>query len=93
MRESEQRFRDYAETASDWLWETGPDHRFNRVTERHLALGINPAGRVAATRWDLATDVEDREQSAAGVSAVFRSDAATRLSTASDPPAPHAPRG
>ena len=27
LRESEQRFRDYAETASDWLWETGPDHR------------------------------------------------------------------
>src|SRR5216684_1873824 len=28
LRESEQRFRDYAETASDWLWETGPDHSF-----------------------------------------------------------------
>jgi PAS domain S-box-containing protein len=27
LRESEQRFRDYAETASDWLWETGPDPR------------------------------------------------------------------
>lgn len=25
LRESEQRFRDYAETASDWLWETGPE--------------------------------------------------------------------
>ena len=28
LRESEQRFRDYAETASDWFWESGPDHRF-----------------------------------------------------------------
>ena len=28
LRESEQRFRDYTETASDWFWESGPDHRF-----------------------------------------------------------------
>ena len=28
LRESEQRFRDYAETASDWFWESGPDHQF-----------------------------------------------------------------
>ena len=25
LRESEGEFRDYAETASDWLWEIGPD--------------------------------------------------------------------
>ncbi len=29
---SEERFRDYAETASDWFWETGPDHRFTHIT-------------------------------------------------------------
>ena len=34
LRESEQRFRDYAETASDWLWETGPDHRFIHLSEQ-----------------------------------------------------------
>jgi len=28
LRKSEQRFRDYAESASDWHWETGPDHAF-----------------------------------------------------------------
>ena len=33
-RESEQRFRDYAEIASDWLWETGPDHRFIHLSEQ-----------------------------------------------------------
>ncbi len=33
LRQSEQRFRDYAETASDWLWETDPDHSFTRVSE------------------------------------------------------------
>ena len=29
LRESEQRFRDYAEAASDWFWESGPDHQFH----------------------------------------------------------------
>src|SRR3954451_11872400 len=32
LRDSEQRFRDYSETASDWFWETGPDHSFTRVS-------------------------------------------------------------
>jgi PAS domain S-box-containing protein len=43
LRESEQRFRDYAETASDWLWETGPDHGITRVSEHGLnAIGVAP---------------------------------------------------
>ncbi len=28
QRQSEERFHDYAVAASDWFWETGPDHRF-----------------------------------------------------------------
>src|SRR5262245_14733683 len=32
LRESEERFRDYAETASDWLWEMGPDHKLTMLT-------------------------------------------------------------
>src|ERR1700730_19286460 len=28
LRESEAKFRDYAETASDWAWEIGPDYKF-----------------------------------------------------------------
>jgi PAS domain S-box-containing protein len=62
LRESEQRFRDYAETASDWLWETGPDHGFTRVSEELTTLGSDPAGRVGVTRWDLATDVEEEPE-------------------------------
>ncbi|HTI44798.1 MAG TPA: ATP-binding protein [Candidatus Nitrosotalea sp.] len=34
LRDSEQRFRDFGETASDWFWETDPDHRFTYVSER-----------------------------------------------------------
>ncbi len=28
VAESEERFRDFAESSADWFWETGPDHRF-----------------------------------------------------------------
>jgi PAS domain S-box-containing protein len=59
LRESQQRFRDYAETASDWFWETGPDHRFIRVSEQLATNGISPALRIGAARWDFATDLEE----------------------------------
>jgi len=60
LRGSEQRFRDYAETASDWLWETGQDHSFTRVSDEFTTLGI--ASRIGVTRWDLATDVEEEPE-------------------------------
>ncbi|MEA2884560.1 MAG: hypothetical protein QOH32_3816 [Bradyrhizobium sp.] len=58
LRESEQRFRDYAETASDWFWETGPDHRVTRVSEPINSVGIAPSRLTGVGRWDIATDVE-----------------------------------
>jgi PAS domain S-box-containing protein len=58
LRESEQRFRDYAETASDWLWETGPDHQLlSHVSEHVTAAGVVPPLLPGMTRWDIATDV------------------------------------
>jgi PAS domain S-box-containing protein len=39
LRESQSKFRDYAESASDWLWEIGPDHKFTLLTEN--AYGSN----------------------------------------------------
>jgi PAS domain S-box-containing protein len=62
LRESEQRFRDYAETASDWLWETGPDHRFTRISEHVNAIGFQPSGVTGGARWDVATDVESEPE-------------------------------
>jgi PAS domain-containing protein len=44
VRQSEQRFRDYAETASDWFWETGPDHVFTYISERLDAFGMGSGG-------------------------------------------------
>ncbi|WP_164940609.1 PAS domain-containing sensor histidine kinase [Bradyrhizobium zhanjiangense] len=59
LRQSEQRFRDYAETASGWLWETGPDHRFVDLSSetkspRLLASGLR--------RWDIASDVDSEPE-------------------------------
>src|SRR6266478_5383459 len=62
LRESEQRFRDYAETASDWLWETGPDHRVTRISEHLNAVGIVPSRLTGVARWDIATDFESEPE-------------------------------
>jgi PAS domain S-box-containing protein len=62
LRESEQRFRDYAETASDWLWETGPDHRVTRISEHFNSVGVMPSSRIDMARWDFATDAESEPE-------------------------------
>jgi len=56
LRESEEKFRDYAETASDWFWETGPDYKFTLLSEN--AFGSDPAGRIGTACWDHALDLE-----------------------------------
>jgi PAS domain S-box-containing protein len=64
LRESEEKFRDYAESASDWYWETDPDHKFIRVTEdeRLPARGFAPVSRIGLARWEFATDVESEPE-------------------------------
>jgi PAS domain S-box-containing protein len=61
LRESEQRFRDYAETASDWLWETGPDHLITRLSDLY-DVGIPPSSVLGVARWEIATDVESEPE-------------------------------
>src|SRR5262245_57156613 len=56
LRENEAKFRDYAETASDWLWEIGPDYEFTMLTEN--AFGSDPAHRIGTACWDHALDLE-----------------------------------
>ena len=58
LRESEQRFRDYAETVSDWLWETGPDHRIIAISENVNVAGLPSVGLQGLTRWEIAFDLE-----------------------------------
>jgi PAS domain S-box-containing protein len=61
LRESEQRFRDYAEIASDWIWESGPDHRFTHFSgsAAHLEYADQSLGK---RRWDLAADCEEEPE-------------------------------
>jgi PAS domain S-box-containing protein len=56
LRESEGKFRDYAETASDWFWEIGSDYKFTLLTEN--AFGSDPATRIGTACWDHALDIE-----------------------------------
>src|SRR6201996_7831415 len=56
LRESEAKFRDYAETASDWFWEIGPDYKFTLLTEN--AFRSNSADRIGTLCWDHALDLE-----------------------------------
>ena len=56
LLESEQRFRDYAETASDWLWETGPDHRVTQFSGHTRASGILASDVIGRARWEIASD-------------------------------------
>ena len=56
LRESEQRFRDYAETGSDWWWETAPDHRIVSLSEHVNAIGYQPSRVTGMARWDFAAD-------------------------------------
>lgn len=51
LRESEKRFLDYADSASDWFWETGPDHRFTYLSERFEEVtGISVSRPIGKTR-------------------------------------------
>ena len=65
LLEREQQFRDYAETASDWYWETDADHKVTRMRdyEELRALGRLPlTSRIGLTRWDFAEDVESQPE-------------------------------
>ena len=62
LRESEQRFRDFTKSASDWYWETGPDHRLMTITNQPDTIGIMPAARTGMARWDYALDLEEEPE-------------------------------
>jgi PAS domain S-box-containing protein len=53
---SEARFRDFATTSSDWLWETDAEHRFTYQSENIRTFGQDPRKRLGRTRMELAAD-------------------------------------
>ena len=56
LRDSEAKFRDFAETASDWFCEMGPDYKFTMLSEN--AFGSGAADRIGTACWDHALDLE-----------------------------------
>jgi PAS domain S-box-containing protein len=51
---SEQRFRDVVESASDWMWEMGPDLKFTWFSDRLItSTGIRPQDVLGRSRMDV----------------------------------------
>lgn len=62
LAESEQLLRDYVETASDWFWATGPDHRFTYISSQDMAISRELGTRVGGLRWEFAADLESHPE-------------------------------
>jgi PAS domain S-box-containing protein len=62
LRDNEQRFRDFAGSASDWFWEIGSDLRFSYLSERfEQATGI-PPDRVLGKSHDEVGKPDSRDE-------------------------------
>ena len=56
LRQSEHRFKDFADAASDWFWETDQDHKFTYISQRYYDYtGFHPEERLGKTRQELVT--------------------------------------
>ena len=66
LRESEAKFRDYAETASDWFWEIGPDYKFTLLTEN--AFGSRPGRSNRHARAGITRSTLKRNRRSGGLS-------------------------
>jgi len=61
--ENEQRFKDFAEAASDWLWEMDENLRFSYVSDLAQKLAGLPVDKMLGmTREELLKKQEDREK-------------------------------
>ncbi len=63
LRESEERFRDFADTASDWFWETDSEDRFTFISESEgMQRGGNRVRAIGRRRWEMAADAESEPE-------------------------------
>lgn len=62
LNESEERFRGFAEAASDWFWETDADHRFTYLSDAFdSASGRLVSERVLGkTRWEIPNAIPEQ---------------------------------
>ncbi len=65
LQASHARFRDFAQSSSDWFWETGPDHRFTRFTGSDDGLEHLLQGIIGRTRAELMAATVPADQIAA----------------------------
>ncbi len=57
LEQSEQRFRDFAQSASDWFWETDENLRFTYFSERSREItGFEPEKLIGKTRRDITAE-------------------------------------
>lgn len=63
LRESEERFRDFAKSSSDWVWETDADFRFISASGgTQGGEDMMPSQFIGRTRWEaFGVDVENNE--------------------------------
>ncbi len=60
LKRSEQRLRDFAEAASDWFWEMGPDLRFSYMSEQvERVTGVPVGFHLGKSRQELAAGIDD----------------------------------
>lgn len=53
LRASELRFRDFTDSASDWIWEMDADFRFTHVSDQFFAIAtMKPSDLLGHSRWD-----------------------------------------
>ena len=60
LRESEKRFRDFSESASDWFWEMDENLRFTYISDRFTEIsGVKNEDLIGKTRRNSGLDTED----------------------------------
>ncbi len=60
LQQSEERFRDFAASTSDWVWETDAEHRFTQLSERLLNVTNGAAKEsIGKTRYEIASNPDD----------------------------------
>jgi PAS domain S-box-containing protein len=53
LRDSEQLFKDFAQSGTDFYWETDENYCFVPLTDRMRDGGMDPSRRIGQTRWDI----------------------------------------
>jgi PAS domain S-box-containing protein len=62
LKDSELRFRDFAETASDWFWEQDEDLKFAYLSDPVTRSGLTPSSHIGKTRREVVFDGVSDEQ-------------------------------